>query len=67
MPTEARIERQIPKDWRCRHLLGIEPESSLRASSMLLIAEPFIQPLFLFFFVKDEQIEPRVSICMLIT
>lgn len=50
VPTEARLEHQIPKDWRCRHLLGIEPEFSLGASGVLLIAEPFIQPLFLLFF-----------------
>lgn len=49
VPTEARTERQIPQDWRCRHLLEIEPESSLRASGMLLTAEPFRQPLFLLF------------------
>lgn len=43
------VERQIPQNWRYRHLLGIEPESSLRASGMLFTAEPFRQPLFLLF------------------
>lgn len=41
VPIEARIERQIPQNWRYRHLLEIEPESSLKASGMLLTAEPF--------------------------